>query len=143
MFKSLKNFGKRCKCVSLIKSKLANQSDIKASIFERVHTIQSIDEFNEKIINSDSPVIVSFSAAWCYNCTVLSPIVESIVRENSKKVILFKVDVDKYSDLALEYKVSSIPVLFGVNHGQIQSSLMGLHETKVIRDWVDVFLNKT
>lgn len=142
MFKSLKSFGERYKCVSLIKSKLTNQSKRNASGFERVHTIQSIDEFNEKLLNSDSPVIVSFSAVWCSNCTIMSPLVESIVRENSRKIILFKVDVDKHVDLALDYNVYSVPALVGVAYGQIQSSLIGLREPDAIRSWVDVFLKK-
>lgn len=142
MYKSLKRFGERLK--EVIKSNLTTvQPSNKSKQFEPVHTIQSIDEFNEKLKNSNLPVIVNFSAAWCFNCKILNPLIESIVRENSGKIMMFKVDVDEHTDLALEYKVSSIPILFGIHRGQIKSSLSGLREIEDIRIWVEVFLKKT
>lgn len=141
MFKSLESFGKRFKYVPVIKRNLTIKSNQKNNN-ERIFTIKSIDEFNEILLKSDSPVIVNFSATWCFNCTLVSPLIQTIVRENSRKIILLKVDVDKHLDLALEHNVSVIPALLGINQGQIQSTLVGLHEVEKIQSWVDVFLNK-
>lgn len=141
MFKLLRCFRESFKFVPLTKRTLTNQS--KNSKFEQILQIQSIDEFNEKLKITDLPVIVNFSAAWCHNCKILSPMIEAIVRENSKKIIIFKVNIEEHIELALDYRVYAVPTLFGVYNGQIQSRLLGLHEVEKIRDWVEDFLKKT
>ncbi len=144
MYKSLKIFRERFYSVPIIKRNLiTDQSKLNNVNSDRIFTIQNIEEFNEKLMNSDSPVIVNFSAIWCFNCTLLSPLIESIVREHSSKIKLFKVDVDKHMDLAMAYNVSTVPVMFGVNRGEIQSSLTGLHDIKKIQIWLENFLSKT
>lgn len=142
MYKSLNTFGHRFQNVSVIKRCLTDQSNQKNISSDRIFTIQNLNEFQEKIMKSDSPIIVNFSAAWCHNCTMLSPIIESIVRDHSRRIVLFKVDVEKHMDLALEYGVSAIPCLLGVNRGQVRSSLIGIHGIEKIQKWVDDFLKK-
>lgn len=143
MYKSLKSFGERFKYLPVIKRKLTDQSKQKNVSPDRVFAIQTVEEFNQKLTASDSPVVINFSAVWCLNCNVLTPMIESIVRENSRELLLLKVDVDKHTDLALEYNVSVIPVLFGVNRGKIQSTLTGLHDVEKVQSWVGDFLKST
>ncbi|KAG4072541.1 hypothetical protein HA402_004630 [Bradysia odoriphaga] len=140
MFKLLKKFGERFKCEPIIKRKLSSKNDLNKANSQRVITIRSIEEFYDKLMKSDSPVVVNFSAAWCLNCSILSPLVESIVSSSPRKVVLLKVDVDDHMDLALSYNVSAIPVLFGVSRGQVRNSLVGLHETEKIESWINDFL---
>ena len=66
----------------------------------------SENNFNEVI---KSKVLVDFYANWCGPCKMLSPILEQLVSEVDIDIV--KVDVDKYQDLAREYKVMSIPCL--------------------------------
>lgn len=143
MFQSLKVFGKRFNCVPIINRTLSDRNYPNYTNSERIITIQSIDEFNEKIMKSDTPVIVNFSAAWCHNCTILSPLVESIISTLPRKVVLLKVDVDEYMDLALSFNVSAIPILFALNRGQIRSRLRGLQDIEKIESWIDAFLKTT
>lgn len=139
MFKSLKSLGESSRYVPVIKRKLTNQKDI---CVDRVFAIESIEQFREKLRDSDSPVLVNFSATWCLNCTILSPLIESIVCDHPRKFKLLKVDIEKHIDLAMEYNVSVIPVIFGVSRGQILSSLIGLQKIEKIQSWLDDFLKK-
>lgn len=140
MFQSLKIFGKRLNRVSTITRTLSDQNRPNTVNPKRLITIRSVDEFHEKLMKSDSPVVVNFSAAWCLNCNILNPLLESIISNSPRNVVLLKVDVDDHMDLALSYNVSVIPVLFGVSRGQVQSSLVGLHGTEKIESWIEAFL---
>ncbi|XP_075978942.1 thioredoxin, mitochondrial [Anticarsia gemmatalis] len=98
--------------------------------------IQSTEDFKNKVINSKVPVVVDFFATWCNPCRMLTPRLESIISENKGKVILAKVDIDEQTDLALDYEVSSVPVLVAIKDGKVQQRLVGLQDTDKLRKWI-------
>ncbi|XP_014362156.2 thioredoxin, mitochondrial [Papilio machaon] len=104
--------------------------------------IQSTDDFKEKVINSKVPVVVDFFATWCNPCRLLTPRLESIISENKGKVVLAKVDIDEQTDLALDYEVSSVPVLIAMKDGKVQHRLVGLQDTDKLRKWIEQFTNE-
>lgn len=53
-----------------------------------------------------------FCRSWCGPCKLLAPRIEKIVASKGEKVHLAKVDIDDISDIALEYGVSLMRVLF-------------------------------
>ncbi|KAM3966256.1 thioredoxin, mitochondrial [Aphomia sociella] len=104
--------------------------------------IQSTDDFKEKVINSKVPVVVDFFATWCNPCRLLTPRLESIITENKGKVVLAKVDIDEQTDLALDYEVSSVPVLVAIKNGKVQQRLVGLQDTDKLRKWIEQFTSE-
>ncbi|XP_073947486.1 thioredoxin, mitochondrial [Choristoneura fumiferana] len=101
--------------------------------------IQSTDDFKDKVINSKVPVVVDFFATWCNPCRLLTPRLESIISENKGKVLLAKVDIDEQTDLALDYEVSSVPVLVAIKDGKVHQRLVGLQDTDKLRKWIEDF----
>ncbi|XP_047534928.1 thioredoxin, mitochondrial-like [Vanessa atalanta] len=99
--------------------------------------IQSTEDFKDKVINSKVPVVVDFFATWCNPCRLLTPRLESIISENKGKVLLAKVDIDEQTDLALDYEVSSVPVLVAIKNGKVQQRLVGLQDTDKLRKWIE------
>lgn len=65
---------------------------------------------NQKYLGN-KPAIVDFNATWCGPCQRIAPILEELAAEYKDKIVIYKVDVDKCRDIALEYGVSSIPAL--------------------------------
>ncbi|XP_072947265.1 thioredoxin, mitochondrial [Epargyreus clarus] len=104
--------------------------------------IQSTDDFKDKVINSKVPVVVDFFATWCNPCRLLTPRLESIISENKGKVVLAKVDIDEQTDLALDYEVSSVPVLVAIKNGKVQQRLVGLQDTDKLRKWIEQFTSE-
>ncbi|KAJ2944253.1 hypothetical protein O0L34_g18236 [Tuta absoluta] len=103
--------------------------------------IQSTEDFKNKVINSKVPVVVDFYATWCNPCKLLTPRIESVITENKGKVVLAKVDIDEQTDLALDYEVSSVPVLLSIKNGKVQQRVVGLQETDKLRKFVEQVLD--
>ena len=72
-------------------------------------TVQDEDDFKEKVINSQIPVIVDFTATWCGPCKILGPRLEAAVAATNSKVNLAIVDIDVNGDLAMDHDVQAVP----------------------------------
>ncbi|XP_049874782.1 thioredoxin, mitochondrial-like [Pectinophora gossypiella] len=99
--------------------------------------IQNNEDFKKKVINSKVPVVVDFFATWCNPCKLLTPRLEAVISENKGKVVLAKVDIDEQTDLALDYDVSSVPVLLAIKNGKVQQRLVGLQDTDKLRKFIE------
>jgi protein disulfide-isomerase A6 len=69
--------------------------------------------FNAVAKDPSKFVIVKFYAPWCGHCKSLAPKWEKLAEAfaNEEKVVIAKVDADKYRDLGTEYDVSGFPTL--------------------------------
>lgn len=84
---------------------------------EAVTELNNSEHFNA-LTNSTNIVLVDFYADWCKPCKMLSPILHEIATENSDKIKILKVDVDKFPELANKYKVRGIPHLIAFKEGE-------------------------
>ena len=89
--------------------------------------IEGITHLNSEnfrsVINGDKPVLVDFWAEWCMPCRIMAPVMESLSKRYTEKVIFGKVNVDESSDIAAEFNINAIPnfILFvkGKSSGQV------------------------
>lgn len=82
------------------------------------------NNFDQEVMNSDKPVLIDFWAPWCGPCRMVVPIVEEIANERPD-IKVAKVNVDEERDLALKFKVLSIPTLVVVKNGEVTNRATG------------------
>ena len=83
------------------------------------------ENFEVEVLNSEIPVLLDFWATWCGPCMMIAPTLEEIARENAGKLKVGKVNVDEQMELAMQFGVTSIPLLVVMENGQIVKKAVG------------------
>lgn len=84
-------------------------------------------------LQSGKVVVVDFYADWCGPCRRLAPILDRIATEHGGSVVIGKVNIDKFSQLASQEKVRSIPDVRIYRDGKRVDQFIGLPEESEIR----------
>ena len=78
-------------------------------------TVRSVtdDSFQAEVLESEQPVLVDFTAAWCPPCRVMKPVLAELAAERDDLRVV-QIDVDEHQAAAARYEVLSMPtfVLF-------------------------------
>lgn len=92
------------------------------------------NNFNEK--TKEGLVLIDFYANWCGPCKMLSPVLEEI-NEERDDVQIYKIDTDAEMELAMGFKVQSIPALFLIKDGKIVNQHVGYASKATIEAFID------
>ena len=92
----------------------------------------STKELEEKIHNSDAPVLVEFGAPWCGPCKQIDPILLNLASVYAGKIEVFTIDVDQAPELAMKFGVMGVPTLILFQGGEASKRLTGFRPQKVI-----------
>lgn len=98
--------------------------------------------FENEVINADKPVLLDFWASWCGPCKMLSPVLSEIADEYADVIRVAKVNVDDEPELAMKFKVSSIPMLVLFKDGRIVSTSVGYRPKDEILNELKLYMNQ-
>ena len=68
-------------------------------------------DFEERVLGSQSVVLVDFWAEWCVPCHMVSPVVGEIGRDKGEALQVAKLNIDDNPDVTRRFGVMSIPTL--------------------------------
>ena len=85
--------------------------------------------FTAEVLESDKPVLVDFTAAWCPPCRAMNPILDEVAASRDDLRIV-KLDVDDNQSVAAQYGVMSMPTFMLFNHGAPVQTLVGSRPRK-------------
>ena len=83
------------------------------------------ENFETEVLKSDVPVLLDFWATWCGPCMMIAPTLEEIARENAGRLKVGKVNVDEQMELAMQFGVTSIPLLVVMKDGKVVNKAVG------------------
>ena len=82
-------------------------------------------DFEDRVLHSDTPVLVDFWAEWCVPCHMVSPVVEEIGRDKGERLSVAKLNIDENPEITRKYGVMSIPTLMLFKDGQEMARVVG------------------
>ncbi|CAO3664508.1 hypothetical protein G6F70_006645 [Rhizopus microsporus] len=83
----------------------------------------NLNEFRE-LLNTNSKVIVDFTATWCGPCRMVKPIIHKLAEQHTE-ILFLVVDVDERADIASEYGIRAMPTVMFFKNGEKVDEIVG------------------
>lgn len=83
------------------------------------------DNFQAEVLDSQTPVLVDFTAEWCGPCHMLAPVIEKLNQEWDGAIKVGKLDADANVNVTTQFGVMGLPTLILFKGGQPVERLMG------------------
>ena len=88
-------------------------------------TVLTKDNFKSEVEEYDGLVVIDLWATWCGPCLMLAPVIDEIEKE-MPNVKFCKINVDDERELAMEFKIQSIPTVAIVKNNTFLDMSVGL-----------------
>jgi|ERR1035437_10843135 thioredoxin 1 len=95
--------------------------------------------FKTEVLESKTPVLVDFWAAWCHPCRIVGPIIEELATEYDGKLKVGKLDVDQ-NQVAGSYGIMSIPSILIFKDGKVVKTMVGAQSKDNYKKEIDSVL---
>ena len=88
-------------------------------------TVLTKDNFKTEVENYEGLVVIDLWATWCGPCLMLAPVIDELEKE-MPDVKFCKINVDDERELAMTFKIQSIPTIAIVKNNTFMDMSVGL-----------------
>ena len=94
----------------------------------------------EKLLSSNTPVLIDYYAPWCGPCKKMEPILNKLSEEFAGKVQIVRINVDEASTVVKSQKIDNIPVVSTFKMGQEMKRVNGFQDEAAMRAMIEDLL---
>jgi thioredoxin 1 len=98
-------------------------------------------DFDEMVLQAETPVLVDFWAPWCRPCLMAAPVLEELAEEYNGRITIAKLNVDQNQRAAVKYGIMAIPNLIIFKEGQPFSQIVGYKPKAELKRDLDAALD--
>ena len=98
------------------------------------------ENFNDDVLQSETPVLVDFWADWCGPCKSIAPVIEDIARDYDGRVKVRKLNVDDNPESTSNFGVRSIPTLAVFKNGEVQETVIGVQPKAKLEQMIKQYI---
>jgi thioredoxin 1 len=80
----------------------------------------------DTLLQSDSPLVVDFTAQWCGPCRLVAPLMNQLSEQYGDRARVFKLDLDANKLVAKRFGVKSIPAVMFFKNGELMEISVGV-----------------
>lgn len=91
--------------------------------------------FKTEVTESDRTVLLDFWAPWCGPCRMQGPVLASFA-DMHPEIKVGKVNVDEEQELAMNFRVMSIPMLAVFKNGKLVNQTIGLQSIEGLENLI-------
>ena len=89
------------------------------------------DNFDEQVLQSDTPVLIDFWAEWCMPCKMLAPVIDKLAEQYGDRLKVGKMDTDGNKTASTKYGVHAIPTVIIFKGGEEVERLTAMQPENV------------
>jgi thioredoxin 1 len=93
------------------------------------------EDFEARVLRSEVPVLLVFTADWCAPCKWLTPYLTEIASEVEDRARVLAVDTDRAPGLSRRYRIASLPTVVLLKAGEERDRSLGV-EPERLRSWI-------
>ena len=88
----------------------------------------------KELINSDTPTLIDFTAAWCGPCKAMAPVLQQVAGKVGDKGRIIKIDVDQNRNLATKMNVRGVPTFIMFKNGEALWRESGMQSAQTLEN---------
>jgi thioredoxin 1 len=96
--------------------------------------------FEQEVIQSQTPVLADFWAEWCMPCKMLAPVIDELAGEYAGRLKVCKADVEAARQTAIRFGVEVIPTVILFKGGQPAGIFRGVQNKRDYKAAIDKLL---
>ena len=83
------------------------------------------DDWDDRVLGGERPVLVDFWARWCVPCTKMEPAIRDLAARHADRLTVATLNVDDHPRAAGRYDVLSLPTLVLFKDGEPVERIAG------------------
>lgn len=99
------------------------------------------NDFDQKVLQSDLPVLLDYWAEWCGPCKMIAPVLDVLADEYDGKLQICKIDISNNPNTPQKFGVRNIPTLMIFKNGEAIATKVGAVSKSQLAAFIDATLS--